>query len=96
MDCSYILVLAELGIVGFILVELIWFTRAVLNIKKVTGNNRGTFLLCLTVFYLVESVLEGYPPFGPGVSSFMFWFLSAAFSDAVSDNMNNITGETEG
>lgn len=96
VDCSYISVLAELGIVGFILVELIWFTRVVLNIKKGTGDNMGAFLLCLTVFYLVESVLEGYPPFGPGVSSFMFWFLSAAFSDDVSDNMNRIIGETEG
>lgn len=95
VDCSYISVLAELGIIGFVLVELIWITRVVLNIKKGIGDNRGAFLLCLTIFYLVESVLEGYPPFGPGVSSFMFWFLSAVFSDDASDNMNRITGETE-
>lgn len=33
-------------------------------------------LTCFVIFYLVESMLEGQPPFGPGVSSFMFWMLS--------------------
>lgn len=76
VDCSYISILTETGIFGFILIETIWLFRILTNLIYSKGCNIGTFLLCITIFYFVESVLEGYPPFGPGVSSFMFWFLS--------------------
>lgn len=33
-------------------------------------------LTSFVIFYFIESLLEGQPPFGPGVSSFMFWMLS--------------------
>lgn len=77
VDCSYILVLAESGIVGFLLIEGVWLTKAVRNFRYCANEKRATFLFCITIFYIVESILEGYPPFGPGVSSFMFWLLSA-------------------
>ena len=76
VDCSYILVLAETGLVGFFLIEPIWISRAITNIRH-KGEPRMQMLLAgMTLFYFVTSALEGYPPFGPGVSSFMFWFVS--------------------
>lgn len=87
VDCSYIAILAELGLCGFMLVETVWITRALSNFKKWSGSKADAFLMCLTVFYFIESALEGYPPFGPGVSSFMFWFLSVTYVD---NNINNL------
>lgn len=60
VDCSYLGVLAELGLTGFVLVELIWGSRVYINFKQNKGFIKD-FLFCVTVFYLVESVLEGYP-----------------------------------
>ncbi len=94
VDCSYLGVLAELGLTGFVLVELIWGSRVYINFKQNKGFIKD-FLFCVTVFYLVESVLEGYPPFGPGVSSFMFWFLSAAFAGDVYNENWIINGKVE-
>ena len=76
-DCSYLSVLAESGIVGFCLIESVWIKKIFTNIIKRMGTKEGKILGTLTIFFLVESFLEGFPPFGPGVSSFMFWFLSA-------------------
>lgn len=79
VDCSYICILAESGIIGFVLIETIWMKKIVLNMKYSFDAKYAKVLFSMTIFYLVESLLERYPPFGPGVSSFMFWFLSAVF-----------------
>lgn len=79
VDCSYLCVLAEVGSIGFVLVESVWLLRIYYNFNKSTSKGND-FLFCVTLFYLVESFLEGYPPFGPGVSSFMFWFLSSTYT----------------
>lgn len=77
VDCSYIYILAENGIIGFLLIEFIWFKRIVLNLKhKHYPYARPYMLTSFVIFYFIESLLEGQPPFGPGVSSFMFWMLS--------------------
>lgn len=77
VDCSYIYILAENGIIGFLLIEFIWFKRIVLNLKhKYSPYARPYMLTSFVIFYFIESLLEGQPPFGPGVSSFMFWMLS--------------------
>ena len=81
VDCSYISVLTESGIVGFILIEVVWLKRVISNLTYKGSIRRKNLLICLTVFYIVESLLEGNPPFGPGVSAFMFWFLSQIFSN---------------
>lgn len=94
VDCSYLCVLAELGLLGFILVEIIWFSRVFFNFKMQNSRTRD-FLFCATVFYLVESALEGYPPFGPGVSSFMFWFLSATFTWNMNENLKTSAGKVK-
>lgn len=79
VDCSYICILAESGLVGFFLIETIWLFKMSQNLTYKSDRQEEVILFCLTIFYLVESLLERYPPFGPGVSSFMFWFLSAVF-----------------
>lgn len=77
VDCSYIYILAENGIIGFLLIEFIWFKRIVLNLKhNYSPYARPYMLTSFVIFYFIESLLEGQPPFGPGVSSFMFWMLS--------------------
>ena len=77
MDCSYILILAESGLLGLIIVEWVWFKKITMCFGYSGEPKAKTFLFMMTVFYIIESILEGYPPFGPGVSSFMFWFLSS-------------------
>ena len=77
VDCSYIYILAESGIIGFLLIEYVWVKRFFTNIKREKLSYAKPFMLTsFVIFYLVESMLEGQPPFGPGVSSFMFWMLS--------------------
>ena len=77
VDCSYIYILAESGIIGFLLIEYVWVKRFFTNIKRKKLSYAKPFMLTsFVIFYLVESMLEGQPPFGPGVSSFMFWMLS--------------------
>ena len=79
VDCSYIRILTESGIIGFLLIESVWIHQIHINIKRSHYTVLGditSLMVTMTIFYIVESFLEGYPPFGPGVSSFMFWFLN--------------------
>lgn len=81
VDSSYVLILAESGIIGFLLIENIWIRRIGGNfIHSITSFSKRHFLDSLTIFYIVESILEGYSPFGPGSSSFLFWLL-ASYAD---------------
>lgn len=77
VDCSYIYILVENGIIGFLLIEYVWLKRIISNLRiKYSLYTRPRMLTSFVIFYFIESLLEGQPPFGPGVSSFMFWFLS--------------------
>lgn len=84
-DCSYVMILAEYGILGFILIEGIWISRIVFNFRfKAAGADSipwKRMIFAMTVFYIVESLLEGLPPFGPGVCSFMFWLICGMVVD---------------
>lgn len=73
VDCLYLQLLAESGVVGFTIIGVLWIVRAVENISCGKINKYGMLIVSLTFFYLIESIFEAYPPFGPGVSSFMFW-----------------------
>lgn len=87
VDCSYISTLTENGIIGFVLIESIWLYKVVLHLVYAIKDKlyqatrvhsaQAKFLISITLFYLVESALEGYPPFGPGVSAMAFWLFSA-------------------
>ena len=77
VDNSYILILAESGIFGFAIIEFVWIRKMILCFKYKGDISYKSYLFVISIFYIIESLLEGYPPFGPGVSSFMFWFLSS-------------------
>ncbi|MCH5278295.1 MAG: O-antigen ligase family protein [Christensenellaceae bacterium] len=90
IDCSYLMILAETGIIGFAIIETIWISRVVTNFRWKVKNNKSNWkklVFLITIFYIVESILEGLPPFGPGVSSFMFWILCGATVDNIDFNV---------
>lgn len=95
VDNFYIDALANLGIIGAIVFFSLWFTRIVINYRGAGERRSGNpsymqlslreavcrYLPILSVFYIVESLFEGYPPFGPGSCAFIFWMM-CGFSDA--------------
>ena len=92
VDNSYISILTESGLIGFVIIEYVWINKITLCLKFQGDLSEQGFLSIIIPFYFIESLLEGYPPFGPGVSSFMFWFLSSILinkskysSDDISD-----------
>lgn len=78
VDCSYISILAESGIIGFLLIEIIWLSQIVRSFMFAFKNKNmlSRFVLSVTVFYIVESFGEANPPFGPGVAVFMYWLMT--------------------
>ena len=82
VDNFYLLALSDVGIIGTLPVVYLLYIRFLSNIRHYNHlRNAGSLcLLCLTFFYVVESFLEGGPPFGPGTCCFMFWVL-CAFED---------------
>lgn len=77
VDNSYILITAESGLIGLAIIEFVWIKKMILCFKYEGDISYKSFLFVISFFYIIESLLEGYPPFGPGVSSFMFWLLSS-------------------
>lgn len=83
VDNMYIDVLVNVGIVGAFVVLAFWGVRLCLNFYRSFGSRFEAspqkwlinLVAALSLFYLVESLMEGYPPFGPGACSFMFWML---------------------
>ena len=86
VDCSYLLILTESGIMGLILVESIWVKKIIQSVSIRSLSNVDNLLILSTVFYFIESIFEGYPPFGPGVCSFFYWFLSNIHSNKANGN----------
>lgn len=84
IDNSYLSILTESGIIGFFLIETIWIKRIRTNYKEpalqanAVGANLRNFVILLTIFYFIESLLEAFPPFGPGVTCFGYWFMCEA------------------
>lgn len=83
VDNMYIDVLVNVGLFGAILVIGFWLIRLSVNFYRLFGcafySGQHKLLIhlvsVLSVFYIVESLLEGNPPFGPGACSFIFWML---------------------
>ena len=87
VDNFYLNVIANVGLLGAGLVFVIWLVRIVKNFNANAEHGGVSHRLVrtlqlLTVFYLVESVFEGMPPFGPGTASFVFWLLSGFYDGA--------------
>lgn len=101
VDCFYINTYVNVGLCGFLIVISLWGLRVTYNVihawekspKAASWNFLCVIALVLTIFYLIESMLEGFPPFGPGASSFFFWMLSGYIDAAYAEpaNMNNET-----
>lgn len=94
VDNMYICALTENGLIGFILLMIIHFSRVWVNLSRKTdfypAYMRKLILTVkiLTGFFLVESVFEGYPPFGPGICSCIYWMLSG-YCDYCSNLIND-------
>lgn len=82
VDNFYLAVLTELGVIGGIPIILLFLVRIIITVRTFLNNKKSAYnalLFCLIIFYFIESLLECYPPFGPGVTSFMFWILCGYF-----------------
>lgn len=83
VDDFYLNSLVNLGLIGSIGVFALIAARFVTNVhygldkeKRLKYYNTIRMIaVCLIPFYLVESILEGLPPIGPGACSFVFWIL---------------------
>ena len=94
VDCMYICALVENGAIGFIIILSFWIKRVIDNFRlnkryNAVSSFRPNLIIAITLFYFVESILEGYPPFGPGVSAFMFWLIcNMSFSNMLTGEQN--------
>lgn len=77
VDNLYIMAIASSGIIGSALIFLVWGKRIFNNFVNKNSTPYSNLLITLTIFYIVESIFEGMPPFGPGTCCFMFWVLSS-------------------
>lgn len=85
VDMFFVSVIAELGLIGAIVIFQLYFARIRHNFKyqvKFDGFNLNLFLRMTSLFYLAVSFFEAISPFGPGVSCFMFWFF-CGFRDSL-------------
>ena len=68
---------------GVIIGLLIIIVIIIRYIKNLFNNNFNIkykkILFYLTTYYIITSLFEGYPPFGPGVCSMAFWLLSGIY-----------------
>lgn len=77
VDNFYINSLANNGVIVFIMRIILFWSIAIKNIKCTTRNvNFKRLIVSVTILELFVSVLEAFPPYGPGVATMMFWFLS--------------------
>lgn len=93
VDNFYLNMLQNYGIVGGLFLFGIWFYRIWRNYKnsRVIGlsNPFSQILMSVTIFELIVSFLEAYPPLGPGSSIMVMWMVSA-ISDVYVKNINMV------
>lgn len=75
VDNLFINVLTSSGIIGVIIIAIAYVNRFVRNVKYPTTSREFRFLKVLSFFYIVESLAEGLPPFGPGAAAVIFWLM---------------------
>lgn len=75
VDNLFINVLTSSGVIGFIIIVIVYVNRFYTNFKYSIISKEFKLLKVLSFFYIVESLAEGLPPFGPGAASVVFWLL---------------------
>mgnify|MGYP002674842159 FL=1 len=77
VDDFFINALVEIGILGGGVVVGFWIFVTLRNLRLTIKNNDEIqkILGAMTVYYFVTSLMEAFPPFGPGSCSFVFWLL---------------------
>lgn len=77
VDDFFINALVEIGILGGGVVVGFWIFVALRSLRLTIKNNDEIqkILGAMTVYYFVTSLMEAFPPFGPGSCSFIFWLL---------------------
>lgn len=88
LDCFPVKILLEYGVLGFCAVAafLVWTGRQVFRAFRF--RHSGTALFILFWLCLLNSVLEAYPPFGPGLRCFLLW-LTLGHTLAITSERND-------
>lgn len=79
VDNLFLNVLTSSGVIGLLPVLVVYLYRMSVNLKNKETDRFATLLKTLTIFYIVESLAEGLPPFGPGSSSVIFWLVCGLY-----------------
>ena len=79
VDCMPLNVLTQYGIIGLIVV-LLFLLYIYISLRK-HQHNRKISLVTYVFFmsFIINSLFEAYPPFGPGVKCFTLWMLYGMF-----------------
>ena len=75
VDNLFINVLTSTGIVGLLSITFAYVKRFIINFRYSSINDEYRLLKLMSVFYIVESLAEGLPPYGPGACAVIFWFI---------------------
>lgn len=81
---------------------LLYLVRVYKNISYYVRSYRvGTmdyfaqFAAVVSIFYMIISFFEGFPPYGPGVSCMMFWLISGYLDGRNSTEINYMSEEEQ-
>lgn len=75
VDNLFINVLTSSGLIGILIVFVLYLDRFMINFKLTSIHNEYILLKIMSIFYIIESFAEGLPPYGPGACSVIFWFI---------------------
>ena len=75
VDNLFVNVLTSTGVIGLLVIAFAYAKRFIINFKLPTTNDEYRLLKMISVFYIVESLAEGLPPYGPGACAVIFWFI---------------------
>lgn len=75
VDCMPVNVLVQYGLLGLVIIlsYIVSIWRKVCALNRDENLNIATYLLFFA--FLINSLFEGFPPFGPGVKCFMLWMM---------------------
>lgn len=89
LDCMPIAVIYQYGICGALLIFGFIFYVAVKVSKRSSRSLVDSIVFLLFWVFMINSLFEANPPFGPGVKCFLLW-LTMGISSAEEDRENNL------